>query len=427
MAKIIIYHEKHNQSFFQKYWGLIIFPLLPFWALSRDDGMAGYLDIDGVSYKLKYNKKMHPQIINIPAGQHEIVYRKTSKLAIAFNAWATETSGAFGAALDSLEAFDDFKLRGFVANFGHNTELKLQGEGGVLRNIKIIDVINAPDSTDRQAQTAGHTPTPPKKSKGFGAAFICALVVFLIAGIFLLNEFNIIKPNKNDTYIPNASVSTNADLSDKSDDESLNKTMYIAVRETVLNLRTAPSTDSQVITTMPKGDIVTVHSISGDWAYVTYKGTNGYCSTNYLSEHPPITTSDTTDNAVALKKAIIGQWQRFSLNDLPEQQDILTVSEWTFNPDNSCSVSENYCDLFTYGDERKTYNYDGKTWYVGSGHIYRGIYSLDGDQLTVIMDVTDPGFEPVTTTTVYTISLDDNVLSLYNNTSERTFHYQMAN
>lgn len=427
MAKVIIYHEKHKQSFFKKYWGLIIFPLLPLWALSHDDGMAGYLDIDGVSYKLKYNKKMHPQIINISAGRHEIIYRKKSKFAIAFNNWATESSGALGATLDSLSAFDDFKLTGFIADFGYNTELKLRGEGGILRNIEIIDVTNLPEAGDRQSQAPGRTPAPQKRSKGFGVAFIIALVLFLIVGALLFNKTTILKSDQNNTYIPNSSVVTSADANNETDGESLNKTMYIAVRETVLNLRTAPSIDSEVITTMPKGDTVTLHSITGEWAYVTYKGTKGYCSTNYLSEQPPTNISDTPNNTVALEKAIIGQWQRFSLNDLPEQHDHLTVSEWTFNPDNSCSVSENYCVLTTFGDERKIYNYDGKAWYVGSGQIYRGTYSLDGDQLTVIMDVTDPGFEPVITTTVYTVSLDNNVLSLYDNTNEITRHYQMAN
>ena len=57
MGKIIIHYEKHYESFFGKYWGLILFPLLPFWLLARDDGMAGYLDIDGSTFKLKYKKK----------------------------------------------------------------------------------------------------------------------------------------------------------------------------------------------------------------------------------------------------------------------------------------------------------------------------------------------------------------------------------
>ena len=47
----------------------------------------------------------------------------------------------------------------------------------------------------------------------------------------------------------------------------------------LLNLRDKPSTgsDSTVLLSMRLGYTVTVHSISGEWAYVTYNGTKGYC------------------------------------------------------------------------------------------------------------------------------------------------------
>lgn len=47
----------------------------------------------------------------------------------------------------------------------------------------------------------------------------------------------------------------------------------------LLNLRDKPSTGSEstVLLSMRLGYTVTVHSISGEWAYVTYNGTTGYC------------------------------------------------------------------------------------------------------------------------------------------------------
>ena len=47
----------------------------------------------------------------------------------------------------------------------------------------------------------------------------------------------------------------------------------------LLNLRSRPSTgsSSRVLLSLRRGYEVTVHSVSGTWAYVTYNGTSGYC------------------------------------------------------------------------------------------------------------------------------------------------------
>ena len=47
----------------------------------------------------------------------------------------------------------------------------------------------------------------------------------------------------------------------------------------LLNLRDKPGTgsDSTVLLSMRYGYTVTVHSITGTWAYVTYNGVTGYC------------------------------------------------------------------------------------------------------------------------------------------------------
>lgn len=430
MGKIIIYHERHNKNFFQKYWGLIIFPLLPFWALAHDDGMAGYLDVDGVSYKLKHKKKIHPQVINIPVGQHEIIYRKTSKFTIAFNNWATETSGTLGEVLDSLDVFDDFKEKGFIANFGNNTELILRAEGGVLRNLKIVDVTNVPPSDDYRARTPGSTPAPPKKSKGFGVAFVCALVVFLASAAILINKFQPIKQFTNNGSSSDLSTNESSVSTNVSTNESLNKTMYVAVRETVLNLRVAPNTDAEIIATMPKNATVTVHKISDGWAYVSYNDAKGYCSTDYLSEQKQPTTNDSiTNGGVSLSNdAIIGQWRWFDVGLTSTGEKSVTVFEWTFNPDNSCSVSANYCfSHFDFKDERKSYRYDGQDWFVGSGDMYRGTYSLNGTKLTVVMDTPDPDNPTYTTTAVYSISVKNDTLYLHNLETNTTIEYIKGN
>ncbi len=58
------------------------------------------------------------------------------------------------------------------------------------------------------------------------------------------------------------------------------------VRQTTanLNFRSSSSTTSSVISVIPKGTNVTVESVSGTWAKVSYGGKTGYLSTNYLSK-----------------------------------------------------------------------------------------------------------------------------------------------
>lgn len=58
---------------------------------------------------------------------------------------------------------------------------------------------------------------------------------------------------------------------------------------TGLNLRTGPGTGYSIILTMPKGSSVTVYSIAGNWAKLTYSGRSGYAYAPYLSQTAPST------------------------------------------------------------------------------------------------------------------------------------------
>jgi peptidoglycan/xylan/chitin deacetylase (PgdA/CDA1 family) len=59
--------------------------------------------------------------------------------------------------------------------------------------------------------------------------------------------------------------------------------LYTRYTTEELNLRSGPGTSYPILKVMPKGSAVTVHRISGYWAYVTYSGTKGWCHTGYLS------------------------------------------------------------------------------------------------------------------------------------------------
>ena len=64
-----------------------------------------------------------------------------------------------------------------------------------------------------------------------------------------------------------------------------------------LNLRDGPSTDSAKITTLQRGTVVSVNSITDDtrWYNITYGGLTGYVSTDYLSVRSSDTSRGTVD------------------------------------------------------------------------------------------------------------------------------------
>ncbi len=50
-----------------------------------------------------------------------------------------------------------------------------------------------------------------------------------------------------------------------------------------LNLRSTPSTSGSVLAKMPNGCEIELFSIDGDWAYVSYNGIMGYCSSEWIT------------------------------------------------------------------------------------------------------------------------------------------------
>ena len=66
------------------------------------------------------------------------------------------------------------------------------------------------------------------------------------------------------------------------------------VTASALNLRSNPSTSASVVATLPRNAVVTVTMANGSWAAVTYEGKNGYCSMDYLTVMPDVTTEEMT-------------------------------------------------------------------------------------------------------------------------------------
>lgn len=63
-----------------------------------------------------------------------------------------------------------------------------------------------------------------------------------------------------------------------------NLPVYVVTADSYLNLRTSPTTNSDVILQIPEGAEVVPEKWEGKWAYVEYKGYFGWCSKTYLRE-----------------------------------------------------------------------------------------------------------------------------------------------
>ena len=101
--------------------------------------------------------------------------------------------------------------------------------------------------------------------------------------------------------------------------------LYVVNCEEYISLRTYPSTEAPVLTTIPLGDMVYVldDSVGTDtFAHVNYRGKNGYALYSYLSPHATLykvincrqsisLRSDPSTSATAMRQIPLGQYVRF--------------------------------------------------------------------------------------------------------------------
>lgn len=393
MGKIIINYEKHSKSFWQKYWGIILFPLFPFWLIARDDGFAGYLDIDGVAYKLKYKKKQHPQIIDLPVGEHQIIYRKKSKFMLGLFSLMSSSQPAWARTLDNMGAYDDFKLDYIVLDFGPQTKLTLSATGGILKGCVVTDLVGLPEK-EAEPEQKNVAPVPQKKSYLPVIAIIIIIVLLMLgcAGFFLTQSKSPVMADPSDA--PTTALQTEATTSVEESDTVLQreaKDMYV-IAEGGLRLRGEPNTDSDVIILIPTNSLLQVHSIENGWAYVTYNSETGWCSAGYLFDSPETTAVNETDivnNGIAAANTVIRNYASVTANGA-FTKDPLTNDEVLdfFHRAYSFYVSRTFSDVsssfgkvegsksyFQQVDDPYNPNYT-KEWYQGTSNQYPTLESL---------------------------------------------------
>lgn len=116
-----------------------------------------------------------------------------------------------------------------------------------------------------------------------------------------------------------------------------------------LNLRTGPGTGYRIILTMPKGASVSVTSTSNGWSRVTYNGTAGYASAEYLTTPSDAGTLYSVTSRVNLRT---GPSTNYSIRRKIPQYALVTVH----------SISGNWASL----------SYDGSTGYSHTSYLTRG-------------------------------------------------------
>ena len=70
----------------------------------------------------------------------------------------------------------------------------------------------------------------------------------------------------------------------KSADENITSQYVVATKNDPLSMRQAPDISSSILTCIPRGTTVEVSEISNGWAKVSWNGSEGYCSMEYLEK-----------------------------------------------------------------------------------------------------------------------------------------------
>ena len=85
---------------------------------------------------------------------------------------------------------------------------------------------------------------------------------------------------------------------------TLDGVVYNLLNNDILNVRSTPFSNGDLVTTLNNGDRVNVIAItSNDWYKVNINGTIGYCNKSYIKEYVPQTTKYTVvDSAINLRK-----------------------------------------------------------------------------------------------------------------------------
>ena len=84
------------------------------------------------------------------------------------------------------------------------------------------------------------------------------------------------------------------------------KVVVINTQDNVVRARENPSLDSQVVFTIPQGDMAIAEYENSEWSKVIYNGKTGYIISCFLKESDSALVSMTTDELKDLCKQVEG-------------------------------------------------------------------------------------------------------------------------
>lgn len=142
------------------------------------------------------------------------------------------------------------------------------------------------------------------------------------------------------------------------------QTAYVELSSSTLNLRASASTDSEVLAQIPNGQKLTVTGTTGSWAKVTYNGTTGYVSADFIRFGTPAATSTAKATTSSATKTAVVKLSSGSLNMRSSASTDASVLAQIPNGQ-SVKVSET-----SSGWAKVTYN--GQTGYVSNDYLAYG-------------------------------------------------------
>ncbi len=162
---------------------------------------------------------------------------------------------------------------------------------------------------------------------------------------------------------------------------------------------------------------------------VTYQGVEIVCENRInLTDiiQPSAPSNEETDEATTptesqdnIADSIVGEWVFFDmLTDMITGEDTLEVWEFAFNSDGTYGFVHNECMVSTEGG----IYYGGRCWMTMLGYGQDGIYSVNGDKLTVQYYL--DGENAVLSSTTYTVQLHEGILSIYCDGWDRTRDFE---
>lgn len=112
----------------------------------------------------------------------------------------------------------------------------------------------------------------------FHSAYSLIITIALVLGLIIYNYDNT-NYNYNKTDTPTATYSTNTKQTVTNPPST---TRYRCTAKSVLNVRKAPNTSSQVLGTIKNNQVIDVYNISNGFAKIKYNGSYGYVSEKYI-------------------------------------------------------------------------------------------------------------------------------------------------